>query len=305
MRKIIVVLLVLCAKIAQAQIYIDSYRFAQPAANLLLDDYPGAAAAYSLRKLDKDYTGSAIQIRTTGTGTNQPAGALANIGFDSNGDLDETAIINHCLGTSCTVQTWYDQSGNGNNATQTTAANQPTIYTGGAVVAFNNRPAIDFDGSNDFFNTPPLDVFSGSFIPNTSFAVFRREATNTVFWGFGHNTLAGPYSPTMFINNISYLVSRRGINTGALTQSGNQNQNLYTGEEPATGNISIYANGSLLASGANSDPRSQANFYNTIGFSNASYSNSKTQELIFYQTVFNSTDRSGIESNINLYYSIY
>ena len=155
MRKIIVVLLVLCAKIAQAQIYIDSYRFAQPAANLLLDDYPGAAAAYSLRKLDKDYTGSAIQIRTTGTGTNQPAGALANIGFDSNGDLDETAIINHCLGTSCTVQTWYDQSGNGNNATQTTAANQPTIYTGGAVVAFNNRPAIDFDGSNDFFNTPP------------------------------------------------------------------------------------------------------------------------------------------------------
>lgn len=297
MRKTIVVLLVLCAKIAQAQIYIDSYRFAAaPAANLLLDDYPGATAAYSLRKLDKDYTGSAIRIRTAG-------GSETDIGFDSNGDLNTAAITTFCAGTTCTVATWYDQSGNGNNATQLTAANQPTIYTGGAVVAFNNRPAIDFDGSNDFFNTPPLDVFSGSFIPNTSFAVFRREATSTNFLGFGHNSLTAPYSPTMFSDGNTYLFSRRG--GYAFFIYSNQNQNLFTGEEPASGNLSIYVNGLLGVSQYIAQARTMSDFYNTIGRLASDYSNSKTQELIFYQNVFNSTDRSGIESNINSYYSIY
>jgi hypothetical protein len=31
--------------------------------NLLLDDYPNAAVAYSLRKLRTDYTGNSIRVR--------------------------------------------------------------------------------------------------------------------------------------------------------------------------------------------------------------------------------------------------
>ncbi len=31
--------------------------------DLLLDDYSGAVGAYGLRKLDKDYSGSAIRVR--------------------------------------------------------------------------------------------------------------------------------------------------------------------------------------------------------------------------------------------------
>ena len=42
------------------------------------------------------------------------------------------------------VQTWYDQSGNGNDAVQATAANQPKIVNAGALVADNG---IDLDGS--------------------------------------------------------------------------------------------------------------------------------------------------------------
>jgi hypothetical protein len=88
----------------------------------LLDNYPGAVAAYSLRKLDKDYTGDAIRVRRASNNTEQ------DIGFDANGDLDTSALATFCSGTDGFVKTWYDQSGNGNDATQTTTSAQPKIY---------------------------------------------------------------------------------------------------------------------------------------------------------------------------------
>ena len=54
--------------------------------DLLLDTYTGAAAAYSVRKLDKDYTGSCMRVRRSSDEATQ------DIGFDSNGDLHTGAI---------------------------------------------------------------------------------------------------------------------------------------------------------------------------------------------------------------------
>ena len=51
------------------------------------------------------------------------------------------------------VPAWYDQSVNGYHITQTTAANQPAIVTGGVMVTLNNRPAVDFSGTKWLFNT--------------------------------------------------------------------------------------------------------------------------------------------------------
>jgi hypothetical protein len=50
------------------------------------DANPIVAAAYSLRKLKGDYTGSAIRVRRSSDNAEQ------NIGFDSNGGLDQTAL---------------------------------------------------------------------------------------------------------------------------------------------------------------------------------------------------------------------
>jgi hypothetical protein len=46
------------------------------------------------------------------------------------------------------VETWYDQSGNGNDAIQATAANQPAIVTNGGL-----ESGLSFDGTNDFLQT--------------------------------------------------------------------------------------------------------------------------------------------------------
>jgi hypothetical protein len=59
-------------------------------------------------------------------------------------------------GTSTTtngqpVSAWNDQSGNGNNATQGTSANQPLFIASEPLA--NNRPVLRFDGSDDWMQT--------------------------------------------------------------------------------------------------------------------------------------------------------
>src|SRR6056300_651333 len=111
-------------------------------ANLLLDTYTGASAAYSLRLLSTSYTGNAIQVRRASDNTTQ------DIGFVNN-ELDTTSLESFCSGTNGFVTTWYDQSGNGNDATQSTDANQPQIVSSGSVITENGKPTVQFDGSDD------------------------------------------------------------------------------------------------------------------------------------------------------------
>ena len=47
------------------------------------------------------------------------------------------------------VTTWYDQSGNGNDATNSTESEQPLVVSGGTLVEENGKAALDFDGVND------------------------------------------------------------------------------------------------------------------------------------------------------------
>lgn len=54
----------------------------------LLDTYSGAAAAYSLRKLNGSYTGSAIRVRRSNDNAEQ------DIAFDASGNLDTTSMLN-------------------------------------------------------------------------------------------------------------------------------------------------------------------------------------------------------------------
>jgi hypothetical protein len=89
----------------------------------LLDNLPsGATAAYGFSKLLNSYVGSAIRIRRDSDN------AELDIGFDVNGYLDTDAIQTFQGAAANTrLVTWYDQSGNGNDITQTTASLQPYV----------------------------------------------------------------------------------------------------------------------------------------------------------------------------------
>ena len=109
----------------------------------VLDDYAGAAAAYSLRKLRTAYTGDAIEVRRSSNGDTQ------DIGFDSNGDLDTTALTTfvgseNLFFPSETFTGWGNIGGStitsnttetndpfgGSNATKVVAGSSVLIYKG-------------------------------------------------------------------------------------------------------------------------------------------------------------------------------
>jgi hypothetical protein len=84
------------------------------------------------------------------------------------GELDAEALLSFVGNGNGFVRTWYDQSGNGRNAAQTTLVNQPQIVASGAVITMNGRPVVSFDG-NDILNTPSF------ILGNTVVTVARRS----------------------------------------------------------------------------------------------------------------------------------
>ena len=61
------------------------FNYAADPITLLLNDYPGAAAAYSLRKLNNAYAGSAVRVRRSSDNTEQDIGFVL-------GQLDTTSL---------------------------------------------------------------------------------------------------------------------------------------------------------------------------------------------------------------------
>lgn len=134
-------------------IYSDVDSYYRPDTKLIADAYSapiGLSGAFSVRKVSQWYNGSCMRIRETSGGTE------VDIGFDSNGDLDTAAIASHCGSANGTVVTWYDQSGNGNDASQRQfLGQQPLIYDGAtqSVLVENNRPILVRDTPYGYLET--------------------------------------------------------------------------------------------------------------------------------------------------------
>lgn len=100
-------------------------------------NYGSTALLLSLRKLNPSYSGNCIKVRRSSDNTTQ------DIGFSS-GVLDTSALLSFVGAGNGFVDTWYDQSPNGRNATQTTQASQPQIVSSGSVLVSNSKPTIKF-----------------------------------------------------------------------------------------------------------------------------------------------------------------
>ena len=82
------------------------------------------------------------------------------------------------------VETWYDQSGNGNDLTQTTATKQPSILSGGVINTRNNKPIIKFISANETFLDGPSTIPpGGSNFAFTSFQALHVDASSSARLG--------------------------------------------------------------------------------------------------------------------------
>jgi len=260
----------------------------------LLDTYPNAAVAYSLRKLRTLYTGNAIRVRRSSDNTE------TDIGF-SGANLDTSSLTSFCGSGNGFVTTWYDQSGNGNNATQSTAANQPQIVSAGSVILKNSKPSVNFDGSNDFFS------LSSSIATSTNYSFFSAAYNESN--ANGDTYMSGGSGSAQFIADLSGATGNIFIikTFVALIISGTITKDRFNLNTFFTLNSanSLYTNGSLANS--NTSTPSFSNPITTIGRNNAGISEyylNGISEMILYSSN-QSSNRTGIETNINTYYAIY
>ena len=265
-----------------------------PAFTGLLNDYSGAAAAYSLRLLDNTYTGDAIVVRRASDNTTQ------NIGFVNN-ELDTASLESFCSGTDGFVTTWYDQSGNANNATQATASSQPKIVSAGSTILQDGKPIVDTSSATHFMS---LDGFAFSSLSIFITATYNTLSTEGVFisggddvqhrWDYGPRTtsdyrfLLQDVADERINSTNNYRDGVRRLFTADYSHIGVNGSNVATGSLSTS--IPLYVSGWQLS----------RRFFGT----GAVAASNKLQEIVLYDSD-QSSNRTGIETNINSYYSIY
>jgi hypothetical protein len=269
-------------------IYVDSYRYAA-GTTYLLDEYPGAAAAYSLRVLAAAFENSdLVEVRRSSDD--------ATSGFTAAEITDGTLTTWVGAGNDGFVVTWYDQSGNGDDATQSLSSSQPKIVSSGSIITLDGtNPAIQPDGSNDFFNTSAI---SGSTV--YQFGVFyRTAAVRTIFAGASINENRS-YGFMWWSNNQVYVSFDDTAQTSLVTDT-SEGPHIGTGYR-ISGECGAYLNGSLVGT---TSEHTASNYQTALLLRrSADHSQSPVSEIIIYPSD-QSSNRTGIESNINAHYSIY
>jgi hypothetical protein len=264
----------------------------------LLDLYPNAAAAYSLRKLRTAYTGSAIEVRRTNND-------VADIGFTLTGELD-TATLLAFTGTGALdngfVTKWYDQSGNARNATQTTALKQPQIVSAGSVITENSKPAVQFDGIDDQFS---LNTVVNN--PNYLAIIGVFKSSNGVIFSYrdGVTELIQLTGEAMIENRLQIRSSNTSIQQLVVTTTLKQKLG-FAQFNNVTPLHSLYIDSINNITNSTSYIGSLNSNTNYIGgtYAGGSIYSGNIQELILYPSD-QSSNRTGIETNINDFYSIY
>ena len=257
----------------------------------VLDKYPGAAAAYSLRKLSNTYSGSAVEVNN--------GISVADIGFDSNGNLDLVALGAHCGARDGTISKWYDQTSNGNDLIQSTPSDQPKIYDSiEGVVMQNSRPSITFTSTTG--NMSGYDPASGNI---SFFCAVNSTASSGANSIFGTQGWSGTSSGNWFIGVQNTFRFFTDPGTASINASITENQMFIGSAFQIAGSKSIFADGSAgtTGTGAATSWTGSGTLSNTTaarGFAG------NISEVIIYEGN-QSSNRTDIEADLNTYYAVY
>ena len=258
----------------------------------LLDTYPNASAAYSLRDLASALVGRAVvRVRRSSDNTEQ--------------DFTSTEITDGTLTTFTGandgfVTTWYDQSGNSNDLSSPSALNQPKIVSVGVLNLDNSKPYIEYSG-NDRSSNGLKSVMSLSNSNGTIFGTYNsNDTTNGLVLGTsGGSTFVGALfngegnSPSGNVGTPNYY------SDGTLLPSATRND-LYDNYVVNQDALMTILNCSFSAD----------TLWNTSEIAPYLYPNQlishnvKAKEYIIYDSD-QSANRAGIEANINTEYTIY
>ena len=230
---------------------------------------------------------------------------VKNFYYDSNNELslnskdwNGTTLSSWIGSDDGFVRTWYDQSGNGNDAQNITPSLQPKIVSSGSILTLGTgaKPCINFN--DDYLNTPLQNDFQGFLDVYKSWNSTKTYNDNQITLGSttsgsiayqysGANFLQGGTIASIDIRDSVHRITNwyhDGVSIAHINHNGTDYSASIVGYNNNSTNrvwrIGEYAAGST---------------WNFIG---------NMQEFIVYSGN-QSANKGGIKSNINTYYSIY
>lgn len=289
---------------------------------LILDLYPSAHHAYSLRKLRTLYTGASLRVRRTVGATT----VIVDVNFDVTTEavaLTSTITPFSGITTATTlgqfaaiagygtpdagvpanqsifVVTWFDQSGNGKNTTNATPGQQPRLVNAGNLEVSGGKVAVRFTRTSS--QNLSLADTSANINNMSSFWVGQLSGSTGSQIGY----LLGATNRFFFpFTSGSAVYAGYGTSATAITLEGgfSVNRRLYELISPTPGSTTL-AQG--WTNGTAQGTRAIVNAATTniqIGTGGTNYFDGYIQEIIGWQS---NAGREGKEININTYWTIY
>jgi hypothetical protein len=233
------------------------------------------------------------------------AGSAGDVVYISDLQFVETTSNGH-------VETWYDQSGSGNDATQTVAASQPKIVDAGSLVS----GGIDFDGTDDFLeinnsdlcNISELSLFTvltGIKPTSRDIAVSAGSVVpaSTAYggWVLGFDQAAGARLLTQALGSSAISTANKNFSPGEhLVTSILNVPNGTTSVDSVEGTT----NTSMIEPYNNNIGRRKLRIGCQYTFQVDRHYSAPIKEVIIYSSD-QSANRAAIETNINNHYDIY
>ena len=289
----------------------------------ILSDIDIPSAAYSLRNLTNDRYKNVVNVRRS---DDEKRAFTANELL--NGEL-ESWVGSSSYGNGAWVETWYDQSGLGRDATMTDPRfnvpnRQPQIVNNGSLILSNGRPSLLFDSSR---LTVSQDITGEDFgvyavvepnlqDPSTDGYIFDNLTS------YGRGLLHDDYYSGRFVlvtDTTSTTPERQRVEVALEPSNGTPALQLISGVIDNTQTTASSPNGSMALYNVNTGdsevetyenneiPFQENTFVQYIGAGSGTGSNpfdGYISELIIYtgDSVGQSDNRLKIQTNINNYY---
>lgn len=296
--------------------------------SFLFDEYPEANFGVSLRQLSSNYNGPCVKVRRTSDNS------TSEIGF-SNCIIDTNTLLDFAGASSVTVDTWYDQSGNGNNLTMPDTTRQPALVLTGSLVtgsASTPTPSLFFNGVDMIMtgsNFTSGDVAASIFnVYNTATDAAPNTATMFVYMfgaADGNSFFKGSTAGALTDEYMSFGLVKSGVAAGRLgsdTYRRNANELVIEDEYWISTGTKYYKNASevtlnLTANSYTTSTDVSPSSINTtlnqftlgafLNFPGGSYltpHNGKISELVSWPSN-KLSERTLIQQQINNYYNAY
>ena len=261
---------------------------------------PNLQIIYGTKSANLDVQGAWTEVTVSSSASQGHRDVLLrNIAHSTTGGLWYIADLRMNLSAFDTyVVTWYDQSGNSNDATQPTTASQPKIAEGGSLLE-----ALEFDSTDDFLSLTNTVSFEN--LPLSMFSVQDAQPTHN------HHTMGCANSRGVGVsgNTVQYFFTS---STATLTfDSTISGLNLYSAIHDGTtdaDNITAHRNGvaNSSSSGTGMGQLNSSTVWTNIGVraNTNDFFHGTIKELIVFNSD-QSANRFKIESNINNHYGLY